>query len=185
MRIMESIGSDAVALIQGSSGLPGFSVFRQSNTFYYLTGLETAHAYLLLNGRNKQVSLYLPHRDEGRESNEGKVLSAEDSELIKQLTGVNHVKAIEFLSADLVSTGLIRPPAPVLYTEFSPAENGNDSRDELLFAQARAAADPWDGQPSREAQFIQKIKDRFPQFEIPRLIAHTGCYACNKKRERN
>lgn len=165
-RIIESIGSDAIALIQGASGLPGFSVFRQSNSFYYLTGLETAHAYLLLNGRTKQSSLYLPHLDAGRESNEGKVLSAEDNELIKQLTGVNQVKPIEFLSSDLVGTGLIRPPAPVLYTEFSPAENGNDSRDELLFAQARASADPWDGQPSREGRFIEKIKERFPQFEI-------------------
>jgi Xaa-Pro aminopeptidase len=165
-RILESIGSDAIALIQGASGLPGFSVFRQCNSFYYLTGLETAHAYLLLNGRTKQSSLYLPHRDAGRESNEGKVLSAEDSELIKQLTGVNQVKPIEFLSSDLVGAGLIRPPAPVLYTEFSPAENGNDSRDELLFAQARAAADPWDGQPSREGRFIEIIKERFPQFEI-------------------
>lgn len=165
-RILDAIGNNAIALIQGASGLPGFSVFRQSNTFYYLTGLETAHAYLLLNGRTRQVSLYLPHRDAGRESNEGKVLSAEDSELIKQLTGVNHVKGIEFLSADLVGTGLIRPPAPVLYTEFSPAENGNDSRDENLYAQARAAADPWDGRPAREAFFIQKLTERFPQFEI-------------------
>lgn len=165
-RILDAIGNNAIALIQGASGLPGFSVFRQSNTFYYLTGLETAHAYLLLNGRTRQVSLYLPHRDAGRESNEGKVLSAEDSELIKQLTGVNHVKGIEFLSADLVGTGLIRPPAPVLYTEFSPAENGNDSRDENLYAQARAAADPWDGRPAREASFIQKLTERFPQFEI-------------------
>jgi Xaa-Pro aminopeptidase len=166
VKIMDAIGNQAVALIQGASGLPGFSVFRQSNSFYYLTGLETAHAYLLLNGRTKQTSLYLPHRDAGRESNEGKVLSAEDSELIKQLTGVNQVKAIEFLSADLVGTGLIRPPAPLLYTELSPAENGNDSRDENLYAQARAAADPWDGQPAREALFIQKLKERFPQFEI-------------------
>jgi Xaa-Pro aminopeptidase len=165
-RIINAIGNDGVALIQGASGLPGFSVFRQSNTFYYLTGLESAHAYLLLNGRNRQATLYIPHRDAGRESNEGKVLSAEDSELIKQLTGVNQVKGIEFLSADLVSTGLIRPPAPLLYTEFSPAENGNDSRDELLYAQARSAADPWDGQPAREALFIQKLKERFPQFEI-------------------
>jgi len=165
-RIIDAIGSDAVALIQGASGLPGFSVFRQSNTFYYLTGLESAHAYLLLNGRKRQTTLYLPHRDAGRESNEGKVLSAEDNELIKQLTGVNQVKGIEFLSADLVSTGLIRPPAPLLYTEFSPAENGNDSRDENLYAQARAAADPWDGQPAREALFIQKLKERFPQFEM-------------------
>lgn len=165
-RIMESIGNEAIALIQGASGLPGFSVFRQSNTFYYLTGIESAHAYLLLNGRTKQATLYLPHRNEGRESNEGKVLSAEDGEWIVQLTGVHRVKGVEFLSADLVSTGLIRPPAPVLYTELSPAENGNDSRDELLFAQARAAADPWDGRPSREAMFVQKIKERFPQFEI-------------------
>ncbi len=165
-RIMESIGSNAIALVQGASGLPGFSVFRQSNTFYYLTGVESAHAYLLLNGRTRQTTLYLPHRDEGRENNEGKVLSAEDSELIKQLTGVHHAKAIEFLSADLVRTGLIRPPAPILYTEFSPAENGNDSRDENLYAQARAAADPWDGEPAREALFIQKLNERFPQFEI-------------------
>jgi Xaa-Pro aminopeptidase len=165
-RIMDAIGNNAIALIQGASGLPGFSVFRQNNTFYYLTGLESPHAYLLMNGRTRQATIYLPHRDAGRESNEGKILSAEDSELVKQLTGVNQVKGIEYLSADLVSTGLIRPPAPLLYTEFSPAENGNDSRDELLYAQARSAADPWDGQPAREAVFMQKLKDRFPQFEI-------------------
>jgi Xaa-Pro aminopeptidase len=164
--IFDAIGNNAIALIQGASGLPGFSVFRQNNTFYYLTGLESAHAYLLLNGRTRQSRIYLPHRDEATESNQGKVLSAEDGELIKQLVGVEHVRGIEFLSADLVGTGLIRPPAPFLYTEFSPAENGNDSRDELLYAQARTSADPWDGQPAREALFIQKLKERVPQFEI-------------------
>ena len=165
-KIFEAIGNNGIALIQGASGLPGFSVFRQNNTYYYLTGLESTHAYLLLNGKNRQVTIYLPHRDEGTESNQGKVLSAEDSELIKQLVGVDHVKGIEFLSPDLVGTGLIRPPAPLLFTEFSPAENGNDSRDELLYAQARSAADPWDGEVAREAVFIQKLSDRFPQFEI-------------------
>lgn len=165
-RIMETIGNDAIAVIQGASGRPGFSVFRQSNTFYYLTGLETDHAYLLLNAKNKQTTLYLPHRDEGREKGQGKVLSAEDADLVKELTGTDQVKGIEFLSADLLRTGLIRPPAPKLYTPLSPAETGNDSRDELLFGQARAAADPWDGQPAREALFVEKIKSQFPQFEI-------------------
>jgi Xaa-Pro aminopeptidase len=165
-RIIETIGNDAIALIQGASGLPGFSVFRQSNTFYYLTGLETDHAYLLLNGKNKQTTLYLPHQDEGREQGQGKVLSAEDADLVKELTGADQVKGIEFLSADLLRTGLIRPPAPKLYTPMSPAETGNDSRDELLFGQARTAADPWDGQPAREALFVEKIKTQFPQFEI-------------------
>src|ERR1041385_8502073 len=148
-KVFKAIGTNAIAVIQGAAGIPGFTPFRQSNTLYYLTGLETAHAYLLLNGRNKQSTLYLPHRDEGMERGQGKVLSAEDSELVKQLTGVE-VKAIEFLSADLISTGLIRSPAPLLYAEFSPTEVGNDSRDELLYAQARTASDPWDGQPARQ-----------------------------------
>lgn len=166
VKIFDTIGNNAIALIQGASGLPGFSVFRQNNTFYYLSGLESPHAYLLLNGKTRRATIYLPHRDVATENNQGKVLSAEDNELVKQLTGVDHVKGIEFLSADLVGTGLIRPPAPLLYTEFSPAENGNDSRDELLYAQARSSADPWDGQPAREAMFIQKLRERVPQFEI-------------------
>jgi Xaa-Pro aminopeptidase len=165
-KIFNAIGTNAIAVIQGAAGIPGFTVFHQSNTFYYLTGLETPHAYLLLNGKNKQSTLYLPHRDIGMERNQGKILSAEDNELLKQLTGVNEVKGIEFLSADLAGTGLIRPPAPLLYTEFSPAEIGNDSRDELLAAQARTSSDPWDGQPTREALFIRKLNERVPQFEI-------------------
>lgn len=165
-KLYNAMGNNAIAVIQGASGLPGFSVFRQNNTFYYLTGLESPHAYLLLNGKTKRATIYLPHRDAATESNQGKILSAEDSDMVKQLTGVEHVKGIGFLSADLVGTGLIRPPAPVLYTEFSPAENGNDSRDELLYAQARTSADPWDGQPAREAMFIQKLRERVPQFEI-------------------
>lgn len=165
-RIYDEIGNNAIAVIQGASGIPGFSVFRQSNTFFYLTGLETARSYLIINGKNKRSTLYLPHRDEGMESSQGKVLSAEDAELVKELTGMDQVKGIEFLAADLVGSGLIKPPGPLLYTEFSPAEIGNDSRDEILFGQARNAADPWDGGTTREAEFIAKLRNRFPQFEI-------------------
>ncbi|PIB39180.1 aminopeptidase P N-terminal domain-containing protein [Maribacter sp. 4G9] len=164
--ILETIGNNAIALIQGSGGRPGFSVFRQSNTFYYLTGLETDHAYLLLNGKNKQVTLYLPHRDAGREESQGKILSAEDEALVMELTGVDHVKGYEFLASDLLRTGLIKANAPELFTPLSPAETGNDSRDELLYGQARAAADPWDGNPTKEALFVQKITAQFPQFQI-------------------
>jgi len=165
-KVFEKIGKDAIALIQGASGVDGFSVFRQSNSFYYLCGLETAHAYLLLNGRNKTATLYIPHRDSGRERGEGKTLSAEDADLVKTLTGIDQVRGVEFLSLDLVGTGLIRPPAPTLYTPFSPAETGADSRDELLRGQARVSSDPWDGRPSREARLQQLLKSRTPQFEI-------------------
>lgn len=164
--IINTIGKNAIALVQGSGGRPGFSVFRQSNTFYYLTGLETDHAYLLMNGQNNQVTLYLPHRDEGREESQGKILSAEDEDVVKELTGVDQVKGYEFLASDLLRTGLIKANAPELYTPLSLAETGNDSRDELLYGLARSAADPWDGNPTKEALFVQKITAQFPQFQI-------------------
>ena len=164
--LLKAIGDNAIALIQGSGGRAGFSVFRQSNTFYYLTGLETDHTYLLLNGKNKRTTVYLPHRDVDREKGQGKVLSAEDGILVKELTGVDEVKGLEFLSSDLLRTGLIKSAAPLLYTPLGPAETGNDSRDELLYGQARAASDPWDGQASKEALFVQKINSQYPQFEI-------------------
>jgi len=165
-KILENIGDNAIALIQGSGGRAGFSIFRQSNTFYYLTGVETDHAYLLLNGKNKKTTLYLPHRDEGREKGQGKILSAEDKDLVKELTGVDEVKGYEFLSSDLLRTGLIKSDAPLLYTPLSPAETGNDSRDELLYGQARAASDPWDGNTTKESLFVKEINSQFPQFEI-------------------
>lgn len=168
-KIFDAIGDQSIAVIQGSGGVPGVSVFRQSNSFYYLTGVESPHAYLLINGKNMRSTLYLPHRDLGMESNQGKVLSAEDAELVKELTGIEDVKGIELLARDLSGSGLIRPPAPTLYTEFSPVESGNDSRDELLAKQIMVASDPWDGSVSREALFIQKIQSQFPQFEIKDL----------------
>ena len=93
-KIFNAIGNNAIALIQGNRGAGDFNVFRQTNTFYYLTGIETPHAYLMLDGRNKRVTLYLPQRDAGRERSEGKILSAEDEELVKQLTGVDSVRTV-------------------------------------------------------------------------------------------
>jgi Xaa-Pro aminopeptidase len=165
-RVLDAIGAQGIAVVQGASGEPGFSVFRQSNDFYYLTGVESAHAYLLLHGRTRRSTLYLPRRDEERERGEGKVLAVEDSLLLTQLTGIEQVRGLERLSQDLVSANLLRPPAMVLHTPLAPMETGNDSRDELLAGRARVAADPWDGRPGREAHFVRLVKERFPQFEV-------------------
>ena len=44
--VYNAIGNKSVALLQGFGGIPGFTVFRQANNFFYLTGIETPHAYL-------------------------------------------------------------------------------------------------------------------------------------------
>src|SRR6185503_20917825 len=83
-KVYESIGASAIALVQGAPSPAGYTRFRQSNEFYYLCGIEVPHAYLLLDGASKRATLFLPHRNEGRERGEGKVISAEDAaEIIK------------------------------------------------------------------------------------------------------
>mgnify|MGYP001282497877 CR=1 FL=1 len=121
-KVYDGIGARGIAVVQGSSGVPGFSVVRQSNDFYYLSGVESAHAYLLLNGRSRRSTLYLPHRDAEREGGEGKVFSVEDSLLLVQLTGVDRVRGLEDLAQDLVGADLLRPPAMTLHTPLAPME---------------------------------------------------------------
>ncbi|MGH7598697.1 MAG: aminopeptidase P N-terminal domain-containing protein, partial [bacterium] len=86
--VYDAIGANALAVVQGAPSPVGYTRFRQSNEFYYLCGIEAPHAYLLLDGSPRRASLYLPHRNEGRERSEGKVLSAEDADLVKQLSGI-------------------------------------------------------------------------------------------------
>ena len=61
---VRQIGPEAVAVVQGVS-LTGYIMPRQHNTFYYLSGIETPGAYLLLDGRTRKVTLYLPPRNAG------------------------------------------------------------------------------------------------------------------------
>ncbi len=163
--VYAAIGEN-IAIIQGAEDVDGFVDFRQSNTFYYLSGLETAAAYMVLDGIRKETTIYLPHRDPERERGEGKRLSAEDGDLIIELTGVEHVRPIEKMGTDFTHAYLWRPPTPALYTPFSPAEKERQSRDELLTGLGRRIADPWDGRASRTGEFIQLLRLRYPQFEI-------------------
>src|SRR5215831_4194976 len=97
--IFDKIGNNAVAVLQGMPTVDGFIFPRQYNSFYYLSGIETPGAYLLLDGRTKKVTLYLPPRDEALERAEGRVLSASDVDLVKRLTGVDDVKPLSAMAA--------------------------------------------------------------------------------------
>ncbi|HUU33981.1 MAG TPA: Xaa-Pro peptidase family protein, partial [Vicinamibacterales bacterium] len=162
--VMDAIGSGAMAIVQGAPGVDGFKVFRQSNEFYYLTGLETPHAYLVLDGRTRRTTLYLSHRNEALERGTGRMWSAEDAAEVTRLTGVDAVAPVELLSRQTFGA-MLRPPRPLLYVPFSPAEGEAQSRDELLGHQAGVAGDPWDGRPSREAHFLGLLEQRYPTLE--------------------
>ena len=98
---MDAIGSDAVAVVQGSPATGAFDLFRQHNDFYYLCGVEVPHAYLLIDGRSRRSTLYLPPRDEKHERSEGPVMSSEDAEQGRALTGIDAIANREQLGEDL------------------------------------------------------------------------------------
>ena len=167
-RVMEAIGDDAIALVQGAPAAPGFLVFRQSNEFYYLTGVEVPHSYLLMDGRSRRSLLFLPRRDPRKERGEGRMLSAEDTDEVIALAGVDEVFAIDQLARQLYGF-VLRPPSPTLYTFLSPAEGRAESRDENLIGHAAHVSDPWDGRASREGAFAGKLRARYPQFPLADL----------------
>src|SRR5262245_38555688 len=159
--VFERIGDEAVAIVQGVPKANGFLVPRQSNEFYHLCGIATPHAYLVLDGRDRKVTLLLPPRDERLERAEGKVLSAEDAELVKRLTGVDEVTSTMVMN-DEWTRGLMLAPRTVVFTPFAPAEGNAQSRGELMSANAAIARNYWDGRPPREARLVQLLKARLP-----------------------
>jgi Xaa-Pro aminopeptidase len=165
-KVFDAIGQDAVALVQGAPNPPGYVRFRQSNEFYYLTGIEVPHSYLLLDGSTRRAILYLPPRDLRRESSEGRVLGTEDAELVRQLSGVDEVASTSQLIGQLAR----RAQGPqVVYTPFSPAEGLAVSRDLGMRTNQDIAVDPLDGRVSREVHFMNRLTTSFPLFQLRNL----------------
>ena len=164
--VFEKIGAEAVAVVQGVPLTNGFQLPRQSNSIYYLSGIETPHAYLRLDGRDRSVALYLPPRNERLERSEGKLLSAADAELVKRLTGADTVLSTEAMDARW-PLGDGKPAA--IYAESVPAEGYAQSRYELQMADAAIANDFWDGRLSRESRFVELLRARHPRAEIQDL----------------
>ncbi|MEE3373331.1 MAG: aminopeptidase P N-terminal domain-containing protein [Planctomycetota bacterium] len=161
-RVYEAIGPDAIAVLRGMPASGAFDLFRQHNDFYYLSGLEVPHAYLLLDGRKRESTLYLPPRDPHHERSEGRTLAAEDAAELCLLSGVERVHALPALEHDLQA-------AATVFTPRSPAEGYLACRDTLEHARRMIEADPWDGSPSLETRFEKRLTDLLPSADFSDL----------------
>lgn len=179
-RVFEQIGTNAVAVVQGMPQTEGYTLPRQHNTFYYLSGVETPGAYLLLDGRTKKATIYLPARNPRLEAAEGRVLSAEDVDLVKRVSGVDDVRPVTGMVGTnwplVQAAGPSQAPAggrgsaaPAIYAEFSPPENLGQSRGELVAAEAARANDFWDGAAPRHRRFVELLRSRHARAEIRNL----------------
>jgi Xaa-Pro aminopeptidase len=163
--LMEKIG-DSVAVLQGATEDAAYVKFRQNNHFFYLTGVESPRALLLIDGRDKSVTLYLNPRNERAERSEGPLLAPGDE--AAALTGIPRVLDRARFADELKKLAEERR---TLYTPFRPESQAAVTPDRSAVHLAATAADPWDGRPSRELVFREKLHAVSPNFEIKDLDA--------------
>jgi Xaa-Pro aminopeptidase len=159
-KLMERIG-DAVAILQGTIERPGEQAFRQNNHVFYLSGVEVTRAIIVIDGRTRRSVAYIPPLAAGRVRGQGPEIGPGAD--AAKLTGLDAVLVRdEFAQAVTEFAAAGR----VIYTPHRPEVLGNASVGEPR-AQANATRnDPWDGRPSRETVFIEKLKAAAPTSEI-------------------
>jgi Xaa-Pro aminopeptidase len=123
-----------------------------------------------MDGRDRKVTLFLPPRNRRLEAAEGRVLSADDIDLVRRLTGAHEVRSTADMMDGWLDDAQGRLPREI-YTPFSPAERSAESRGELVSANRSIAGDYWDGRVSREAHFVALLRTRFPRAEIRDLTS--------------
>jgi Xaa-Pro aminopeptidase len=161
--VMQQIG-DAVAVLHGAPERADALPFRQSNHFFYLTGVEVPRAIVVIDGRAKTSTLYVPPRNERQERSEGPVLVPGPE--AATLTGIESVLVRDQFGTALMA---IAREGRTLYTPFRPEMLGNGSASDAIDHANATLSDPWDGRPSREAAFIEKVKTQAPQLTIRNL----------------
>ncbi|HEX7085060.1 MAG TPA: Xaa-Pro peptidase family protein [Vicinamibacterales bacterium] len=162
-RVFDAIG-DGIAVLQGAAEYPGYIHFRQNNHFFYLTGVEVPRALLLLDGRARRATLFLPERDEALERSEGpRLVPGAEAE---RLTGIPRVLPRSAFARALQAAAA---PGRTLFVPHRAESLGAATP----YAAARhaelSAADPWDGRVSRAAQFIRALRAAAPGVDIEDL----------------
>lgn len=162
--IMAKIG-DGVAILQGAAEKPGEQPFRQSNVFFYLTGVEVPRALVIIDGRTRKSTLFI--QDVSRRVNMfGPQLNPTAD--APAMTGMDGVLVRDSFAVTL--SALVRDHRTVFTTLRSEVTLSTGSGEANAYARA-TKADPWDGRASREEAFVAKMKAVSPELEVKPLDA--------------
>jgi len=163
-RVMEKIG-DAVAILQGTTERPGEQPLRQSNQFFYVSGVVEPRAILVIDGKTRTSTLFLNPRNERREQSMFGPGLYPGREAVKE-TGTEAVAARAEFKAML---DRLAGENRAIYTPFRPEVLGSASSSDPAALARATKADPWDGRPSREEAFIAHLKEAAPHSEVKDL----------------
>jgi Xaa-Pro aminopeptidase len=159
-RLMEKI-PDGTAVILGAQPVTNYYDYHQNNDFFYLCGVEAPNAVLIIDGIRK-TSLLLFTATERSLRSEG--LSADILKNPQEVTGIDRVMPIEELNTAL---GMLGTMGKIIYTPFKPEELLREaSLEKFRTLQRNMVLNPWDGRQTREGQFVNLLRERFPGVEV-------------------
>ncbi|MBD3184449.1 M24 family metallopeptidase [Candidatus Poribacteria bacterium] len=161
-KLCEAMEDNAFALLQGAPGPMGSDSFYQYKDFYYLCGIETPRAYLLIEGRNGHTTAFLPHISQVEQQSTKPVACFENADLVCKLSGVDAVLGWEDL-------GQYLNRASTIYMPFEDGEIRTVNRHHAKSWAIKQSADPWDTRITRAAQFIETVKRQFPNVKVKNL----------------
>ena len=159
-RVMSSIG-DGVAILQGTTERRGESPLRQSNQFFYLTGVVEPRALLLIDGRARRSTLFLIPRTAARERAIGPYLDVGDSSA--RVTGLDAIVPRDSFTAVVARVAAERR---VVFTPQRPEVLGSESAGDVQAHVRATKTDPWDGHTTREDAFLVHLKAVASESEV-------------------
>jgi Xaa-Pro aminopeptidase len=163
-KLLDRIG-DGVAIVLGTPGPPGEMPFRQNSQFFYLTGVTEPRASVIIDGRTRQTSVFLPPKNERRDASMFGPALAPGADTAKRL-GIDAALPVTEFGAAI--TALAAAPRTI-YTPFAAEVLGSLSQGDPTRFWAANRQDPWDGRDSREAAFLAKLKTAAPQADVKNL----------------
>jgi Xaa-Pro aminopeptidase len=158
-KVMEKIG-DGFLILQGAELPEAYVKFRQDNNFYYLTGVEVPDAVLILDGKSKQSILLVPDNTPNDIKAEAFIKPGNDAAVAYKFNRVMSKNSMTGILSNFAANGQI------FYLQLSPQETTEMSRDRCMQTRTNRLNDPWDGRISKEVNFFNKIKERFPTTPI-------------------
>jgi Xaa-Pro aminopeptidase len=159
-KLMEKI-PDGFVVILGAQSVIGFKEFFQNNDFMYFCGVDIPNSILIIDSIRKESTLFFTISD--RQAS-GENISLELVRNPVDYTGVERYSPLERFSSQIAR---LSERGGTIYTSFKPEELIREVSTEKLGAlRENMMFNEWDGRLTRELQFVEHLKNRFPNIEV-------------------
>jgi Xaa-Pro aminopeptidase len=146
-----------LVLVRGLPDVRDNARFEQDKTFWYLTGVDSPNAALLIDLASARTILFLPKASKMKESWLGEIWDSSDA-WVGPLTGIGEVRTNSELEKTLTE---LAPKGSTVWISREPWLGLSGSADSAAPYDSAQARDPLDGRPSRESALQKNLEEKF------------------------